>query len=97
RALPPFPTRRSSDLSQGEFRVLARVQDGRFAPGEEWPVIDDIDATLLFERDRMEITGRRGRILGATVSDVKVEIASFLAPEVHRSEEHTSELQSREI
>ena len=71
------------DPSQGEFRVLAHVQDGRFAPGEEWPVIDDIDATLLFERDRMEITGRRGRILGATVSDVKVEIASFLAPEVH--------------
>ena len=62
------------DPAQGEFSVTARVRKGalEYAPG--WPRIDDIDAELSFQRNRMDIAGRSGTILGAAVHDVKVSI-----------------------
>ena len=59
---------------QGEFRIAAQVRDAELEFAEGWPVIEDIDGELLFERDRMEISGRRGRTLGATLSNVRVAI-----------------------
>ncbi|HYY61946.1 MAG TPA: DUF3971 domain-containing protein, partial [Burkholderiales bacterium] len=62
------------DPAQGEFSVTARVRKGvlEYVPG--WPRIDDIDAELSFQRNRMDIAGKSGTILGAAVHDVKVSI-----------------------
>jgi uncharacterized protein (TIGR02099 family) len=71
------------DPAKGVFRVAARVEKGvlDYAPG--WPRIEDIDAYLLFEADRMEITARSAGILGARIAAAKVSIPSFFAPSVH--------------
>jgi uncharacterized protein (TIGR02099 family) len=71
------------DPSLGEFQVTALVKNGRFAVGGGWPDIEGIDAQLLFERDRMEITGRGARVLGTRLADVKVEIPAFRVPQIH--------------
>jgi len=62
------------DPAQGEFSVTARVRKGvlEYSPG--WPRIDDIEAELSFQRNRMDIAGKSGTILGAAVHDVKVSI-----------------------
>src|SRR5919204_721830 len=62
------------DPGQGDFSVTARVRKGvlEYVPG--WPRIDDIDAELRFQRNRMDIAGKSGTILGAAVHDVKVSI-----------------------
>ena len=63
-----------ADPAQGEFSVTARVRKGvlEYSPG--WPRIDDIDAELSFQRNRMDIVGKSGTILGTAVHDVKVSI-----------------------
>ena len=63
-----------NDPARGEFRVTARVQHGLLEYADGWPRIEDIDADLAFEGNRMYIAGRSGRILGASVQDVKVSM-----------------------
>ena len=62
------------DPAKGQFLVAAHVEKGTldYVPG--WPLVNDIDAQLLFERDRMEILGRSGTILGAKLANVRVSI-----------------------
>jgi uncharacterized protein (TIGR02099 family) len=48
-----------------------------------WPRIEDIDADLAFERNRMEITGRSGRIHGASLHDVKVSMPELRSRTPH--------------
>ena len=72
-----------TDPSKGQFRVSARVEKGALEYVKGWPQIQDIDAELLFERDRMEIVGRSGAVLGARIADVRVSIPSMLSPPVH--------------
>jgi len=64
-----------ADRAHGFFRVAARVHHGELDYGEGWPRIRDIDAQLVFEGDRMDITGHAGTILGAKLGGVKVAIA----------------------
>ena len=68
------------DPAKGLFQVTAKVTGGEleYAPG--WPGIGAIEADLVFERERMEITGRAGTILGAKLSNVKVGIANLNEP-----------------
>lgn len=68
-----------TDASKGQFQVAARVKGATLDYAEGWPRVEGIDGELLFERDRMEIVGRTGRILGAAVSNVRVAIPSLLA------------------
>jgi uncharacterized protein (TIGR02099 family) len=63
-----------ADPFSGQFRIAARVQKGVLAYAKGWPRIQDIDAELLFERDRMEIVGRSGSILGTRLANVRVSI-----------------------
>ncbi len=67
------------DPAKGEFRVSARVEKGvlEYVPG--WPRITDIDAELLFEREKMEIVGRSATVLGAKLANVHVGIANLAA------------------
>jgi uncharacterized protein (TIGR02099 family) len=62
------------DPYAGQFTVSARVQKGVLDYAHGWPRIEDIDAELLFERDRMSIVGRSGSILGARLSETRVTI-----------------------
>jgi uncharacterized protein (TIGR02099 family) len=71
------------DPAKGQFQVAARVEKGvlEYVPG--WPRITDIDAELLFERDRMQIVARSASVLGAKLANVRVSIPSLLAPLRH--------------
>ncbi|MBE0620263.1 MAG: TIGR02099 family protein [Burkholderiales bacterium] len=66
---------------QGLFQITARVQDGSldYAPG--WPTIDGIDADLLFDGKRMEVTSRKARILGAKVASAHVVLPDLFTSE----------------
>jgi uncharacterized protein (TIGR02099 family) len=63
-----------ADAAQGEFSVMARVRKGVLEYARGWPRIDDIDAEISFQRNRMDIAGKSGTILGVAVHDVKVSI-----------------------
>ena len=65
------------DPEQGQFLVRAHVQKGQLHYAEGWPDITDIDGELVFERDRLDITGHSGHILGARVRDVHVGIGQL--------------------
>ncbi len=67
------------DASKGQFLVAARVKDGVLDYATGWPRIEEVSADLKFEGDRMEITGRSGKILGTEMSGVRVAIPSLLA------------------
>ena len=68
------------DPSKGQFQVVARVTGGELEYASGWPGIAQIDADLLFERNRMEITGRSGTILGTKIQNVKAQIADLWDP-----------------
>jgi uncharacterized protein (TIGR02099 family) len=67
--------------ASGQFQVTARVEKGVLDYADGWPRIDDIVGELNFERDRMEIAGRSGAILGAQLSNVRVAIPSLRSPD----------------
>jgi len=70
-----------ADPAKGQFLASARVQKGVLSYASGWPLLYDIDGELLFERDRMEIVGRRGTLLGAQLANVRVGIPSLVARE----------------
>jgi uncharacterized protein (TIGR02099 family) len=72
--LAEFPFR---DPQRGEFSVRAQLEGGVLDYARGWPRIEEIAGELLFERDRMQLTGRSGRMLGVALADVRVEIARF--------------------
>ncbi|MBV8032275.1 MAG: TIGR02099 family protein [Betaproteobacteria bacterium] len=68
-----------ADPAKGDFRVSAKVEKGvlEYVPG--WPRIYDVDAEILFERQKMEIVGRSASVLGARLANVRVGIADLAA------------------
>jgi uncharacterized protein (TIGR02099 family) len=70
-----------ADPAKGQFLASARVEKGVLNYASGWPRLYDIDGELLFERDRMEIVGRRGTLLGAQLANVRVSIPSLVARE----------------
>src|SRR3989441_9979125 len=70
-----------ADPSKGQFLVSARFEKGVLNYANGWPLLYDIDGELLFERDRMESVGRRGTLLGAQLTNVRVSIPSLVARE----------------
>ncbi|HEY3077128.1 MAG TPA: DUF3971 domain-containing protein, partial [Burkholderiales bacterium] len=63
-----------TDPARGRFLVTAHVHHGVLHYAEGWPRIEDIEAELTFDRNRMTIVGRGGRVLGASLHDVKVSM-----------------------
>src|SRR3989442_139688 len=70
-----------ADPAKGQFLVSARVEKGVLNYANGWPLLYDIYGELLFERDRMESVGRRGTLLGAQLTNVRVGIPSLVARE----------------
>jgi uncharacterized protein (TIGR02099 family) len=68
-----------NDPAKGEFRATARVREGVLRYAEGWPEIRGVDAELLFERKRMDISARAGTILGARIANVRVAIPDMVA------------------
>ncbi len=71
--LRDFPFR---DGQGGKFIVTAKATGARVDYADGWPVIDDIDADMSFDTG-MRIKASHGRILGASLADVKVDIPDF--------------------
>jgi uncharacterized protein (TIGR02099 family) len=63
-----------TDPAKGEFQVSARVEKGVLAYAPGWPRVEDIVAELTFDRERVEVVGRSGTILGARLANVRVTI-----------------------
>jgi uncharacterized protein (TIGR02099 family) len=72
-----------ADPAKGQFLVSARVEKGvlEYVPG--WPLLQDIDAQLLFERDKMDVVGRSASIFGAKLSNVRVGIPKLAKGVAH--------------
>lgn len=81
-----FPFR---NPAEGDFRVATRVRgavldvapeadaSGRRTPGRPWPLLRDIDADVLFERQGMTITAQRGNIHGVAIREATARIADL--------------------
>ena len=69
------------DPATGQFLVTARVGDGVLDYANGWPRIEHIDASLTFERDRIDIVGHSGSILGAKIANVRVSLPGMRDPD----------------
>jgi len=72
--LRQFPFRDGKD---GIFEVRGKFHDTTLRYAEDWPEITNIEGELLFAGQRMLITGKSGKIFGASVRDVRAEIADI--------------------
>src|SRR5690606_40183866 len=89
--LHSFPTRRSSDLKT----TIGRLLDGLFLPTEGRLLIDGVDIRqyhMAEVRAAVAVAGQSSDLFSGTVK----ENLLLGRADATRSEEHTSELQSRE-
>jgi uncharacterized protein (TIGR02099 family) len=70
-----------TDPEKGLFQVAAKVSGAVLEYASGWPQIDDIEGDLMFERDRIDIVGRSGSILGVKLANVRVTLPSMLDPD----------------
>ena len=71
------------DPAKGLFQVTAKVNGAVLDYAAGWPRIEAIEGNLTFERDRIEVLGQSGTILGVKISNVRVTLPSMLAPDQH--------------
>ena len=69
-----------TDPAKGQFQVTAKVSSAVLDYASGWPRIDGIEGDLLFERDRIDVVGRSGSILGVKLANVRVSLPSMLDP-----------------
>jgi len=70
-----------TDPEKGLFQVSAKVSGAVLDYASGWPRIEEIEGDLAFERDKIDILGRSGNILGVGLANVHVVLPSMLAPE----------------
>jgi len=85
----PFHGPHPANRSKSEFVIAGRIEDGKlnYAPGHYgkdgkspmWPLIEEIDGTINFDRTRMEIQAHSGKTSGVAVSNVKAVIPDLSA------------------
>lgn len=75
--LRDFPFR---DDKGGRFSVTAKATGAKIDYAAGWPAIDDVQAELSFGAG-MKILATQGRLFGATLSNVSVEIPDFESTE----------------
>ncbi|MCC2971714.1 YhdP family protein [Massilia sp. IC2-476] len=91
--LAEFPFRANNMLERvrGEFKVAGRLENARleYAPGHRhpdgtplWPLAENIQGRIEFDRARMEIRGDRLNTLGVALSNVKAVIPDLGAHEL---------------
>ncbi|HYD97702.1 MAG TPA: YhdP family protein [Noviherbaspirillum sp.] len=82
--LSQFPFHAQHDRQKGEFSIAGRIENGKlnYAPGmlardgksPAWPVIEQINGTIAFDRARMDIFAESAKSAGTNLSRVKVAI-----------------------
>ncbi|MCD2517434.1 TIGR02099 family protein [Massilia sp. G4R7] len=86
----PFRATNMLERARGEFNVAGRLHDARleYAPGHRhpdgaplWPLAEQIDGRIEFDRARMEIHGDTLRTMGVALSNVKAVIPDLGAHE----------------
>lgn len=88
--LAQFPFREvAGEKPKGEFTVSGRIEGGRlnYVPDSVardgksplWPVIDQINGSIAFNRARMEIVADSARTVGTALSGVKVVLPDLMA------------------
>jgi uncharacterized protein (TIGR02099 family) len=87
----PFSASRPSERSQGEFRVAGRLEGGvlEYAPAHKapdgksalWPLAEQINGQIVFDRARMTIHADSLRTMGLALSNVHAEIPELGAPD----------------
>lgn len=75
--LKDFPFR---DGKSGQFVVTAKAAGAKVDYAAGWPTIDDIDADMTFGIG-MKISASKGRIFGANLSGVTIELPDFESQE----------------
>src|SRR5207253_7776255 len=85
RPLPSFPTRRSSDLNNGSHFTTLKLMEGFLAP-------EHIKTTNVGTMPKRLEALRTGKVAAASLMEPWISVAQ---KQGFRSEEHTSELQSR--
>jgi uncharacterized protein (TIGR02099 family) len=80
----PFRADNARDAGRGEFRVAGRIGNGKieYSPGHFaadgksplWPLAENIEGTIVFDRARMEIHADTARTLGIALSNVSAVI-----------------------
>lgn len=85
----PFHASASGDKHKGEFSVVGKIENGKlnYAPGQtakdgktpQWPLIEQINGTIAFDRARMEIVANSAKTSGTNLSRVKAIIPDLSA------------------
>ncbi len=74
-SLDHFPFARGG----GEFRISIPIEGAKIRYAEDWPVIDDIQGELVFDRAAMDFKAS-GHSAGTRLSEVRVRIADLFLP-----------------
>jgi uncharacterized protein (TIGR02099 family) len=87
----PFRADNAAERARGEFRVGGRIENGRleYAPGHRisdgkaplWPLAENINGTIVFDRARMEIHADTARTQGLNLVNVSAVIPQLGAPD----------------
>ncbi len=80
-----------TDPAKGQFQVTAKVSGAVLDYATGWPRIEAIEGNLMFERDRIDVVGRSGTILGAKLANVRVTLPSLLDPQPHLTVEGSAD------
>lgn len=80
------------DNKRGLFQIKGVVTDGVLDYADNWPRIEGIRASLLFQGKRMELNATQGRLLGNQITQAKAVIPDLDA--LHPVLKVTGELQS---
>jgi uncharacterized protein (TIGR02099 family) len=90
--LSQFPFHAQDHGSRGEFSIAGKIEDGKlnYDPGQFakdgksplWPVIEQINGNILFDRTRMEITASSAKTSGTNLSRVKAVIPDLSVPDM---------------
>jgi len=87
----PFHGDTAAERARGEFRVSGRIENGKleYAPAHRvpetkaplWPLLENVNGSILFDRARMEIHADSARTLGLGLNNVTAVIPQLGAHE----------------
>ncbi len=66
------------DSGKGQFEVSAKISDAVFDYARGWPRLEGLEATVMFDRDKFDLVGHRGTILGAKVENMRISLPGVL-------------------
>jgi uncharacterized protein (TIGR02099 family) len=69
-----------TDAGKGQFEISAKLSDAVFDYARGWPRLEGLEATVMVDRDRFDLVGHRGSILGAKVENMRISLPSALDP-----------------